>query len=132
MFMFYANSDQSISQYNLNGKHLIEELLNFVKHEFNSKPAFSPFINQADDAAKKDSAAEDGEGEVNLLDRIRYACTNETDVKEEQIDFIHSEVARAFRMFYHKMEMESKLKPYKEDYFLWIIYNQLITFNYLW
>ena len=101
-FLQNVVEDGSISQYELKGEALLQELFTFVEDEFVTTDVYSE---------------EDSSDAISLLQRIRLACGSESNVDPAHVEFLTSELHRALRMFMLQQQIQGKYKEFKDDYF---------------
>ena len=134
MFIQKSVSDETISQYKVQGSKLVSALLNFIREEYSSLSVANDSSDSAiveedesgdeadivDDLLKIKSSkrGEGGKSSNGLLDRLKDSCESKGNLARPETNQTVTEVDRALKMFYLHMKMSGLLKEYKEDYFV--------------
>ena len=123
MFIQKSVSDETISQYKVQGSKLVNSLITFIKEEYSQQSQ----LESRDDDESGDEAdivdellkiKNDKRGTNSLLDRLRETCGSSGNLARPETNETLTEVDRALKMFYLHMKMSGNLKEYKEDYFV--------------
>lgn len=104
MFIQKSMSDETISQYKLQGGKLVFALINFVEKEFDYDEMANNFAD-ADDDDDIDNLLNPTKNQSTLLQKIKEGCNSPQRLNQPEIAKIVSEVDRAFKMFYLHMQM---------------------------
>lgn len=115
-FIQYTIETETISQYKIQSKEIIRELLKFAS-EFGQETQESI---EEDDIVRSDDEEEDSLTQANsnkLETRIRLALAND-NISEAEQEALNSDMARMLKMFYLDMRVKGMLTEYKNDYFM--------------